>query len=138
MPKRGPEAAQISRISVYALDLPLTRPYSLSGRCLKFDRLDSTLVKIETGDGRVGWGEGCPWGHTYLPAHGEGIRAAATILAPALICQLVGYIEREEIPPLLAATYPLSDLRRAQEDFLAKAHTGNLVVTHSENAEKRP
>ena len=61
-----------------------------------------------------------------------------TTVMPGLFGQLVGYIEREEIQPLLAATYPLSDLRRAQEDFLAKAHTGNLVVTHSENAEKRP
>ena len=79
--------AQISRISIYAVDLPLTHPYSLSGGRLKFERLDSTLVKIETGDGRIGWGEGCPWGHTYLPAHGEGIRAAATILAPLLLGQ---------------------------------------------------
>ena len=62
----------------------------------------------------------------------------ATILMPGLFKQLVGYIEREEIQPLLAATYPLSELRRAQEDFLAKGHTGNLVVTHSENAARRP
>ncbi len=77
----------ISRISIHAVDLPLIRPYSLSGGRLKFERLDSTLVRIETGDGRVGWGEGCPWGHTYLPAHGEGIRAAATLLAPVLLGQ---------------------------------------------------
>ena len=62
----------------------------------------------------------------------------ATLVMPGLFEQLVGYIEREEIQPLLAATYRLRELHRAQEDFLAKAHTGNLVVTHSENADKRP
>ncbi|MEY4256778.1 MAG: hypothetical protein RLZZ141_2005 [Pseudomonadota bacterium] len=41
---------------------------------------------------------------------------------------LVGYIERGEIRPLLAKTYPLSDLVQAQKDFLAKRHIGKLVV----------
>lgn len=41
---------------------------------------------------------------------------------------LVGYIERGEVRPTLAATYPLEDIHRAQEDFLAKAHTGKLVL----------
>ncbi|MGI9334581.1 MAG: hypothetical protein ACR2RL_15650 [Gammaproteobacteria bacterium] len=35
--------------------------------------------------GFVGWGEGCPWGHTNLPAIGGGIPAARDLLAPALI-----------------------------------------------------
>ena len=30
--------------------------------------------------------------------------------------------------PLLAATYPLSELREAQAAFIAKAHAGNIVV----------
>ena len=33
---------------------------------------------IETDSGLTGWGEGTPWGHTYVPAHGPGIRAAAS------------------------------------------------------------
>jgi NADPH:quinone reductase-like Zn-dependent oxidoreductase len=41
---------------------------------------------------------------------------------------LIGYIERGEIKPLLAQTYPLSDLVQAQKDFLAKRHIGKLVV----------
>ena len=41
---------------------------------------------------------------------------------------LVGYIERGEIRPLLARTYPLSELVQAQKDFEAKAHVGKLVV----------
>jgi NADPH:quinone reductase-like Zn-dependent oxidoreductase len=41
---------------------------------------------------------------------------------------LIGYIERGEIKPLLAQTYPLSALVQAQKDFLTKRHIGKLVV----------
>ncbi|MGI9288725.1 MAG: hypothetical protein ACR2P1_25285 [Pseudomonadales bacterium] len=65
--------------------LPLREPYWLSGGRLKFEAFDSTFVRIECSDGTCGWGEGCPWGHTYLPAFGGGTRAAMELLAPALI-----------------------------------------------------
>lgn len=76
---------RITRISVWAVPLPLSKPYWLSGGRLKFEEIDSTFVRIETDEGLSGWGEGCPWGHTYLPAHGPGLRAALSLLAPALI-----------------------------------------------------
>ncbi len=76
---------KISKISVWQIDLPLNEPYWLSGGRLRFDQLDSTFVRIDTDEGIVGWGEGCPWGHTYLPAHGRGIRAGMELLAPLLI-----------------------------------------------------
>lgn len=41
---------------------------------------------------------------------------------------LVRYIEAGEIRPVVAKTYPLGDIARAQEDFLAKTHTGQLVL----------
>lgn len=41
---------------------------------------------------------------------------------------LVGYIERGEIRPLLARTYPLSEMAQAQDAFLEKAHVGNFVL----------
>lgn len=78
---------KISRIDVYQIDLPLTQPYFLSGGRLRFDRLDSTLVHVQTTDGLSGWGESCPWGHTYLPAHGAGVRAGIETVAAALIGQ---------------------------------------------------
>ena len=55
----------------------------------------------------------------------------ATIPPPGVFADLVGYIERGEIEPLLAATYPLHDLAAAQAAFIAKRHTGNIVVTTS-------
>ena len=53
----------------------------------------------------------------------------ATVPPPGVFSDLVGYIERGEIGPVLAATYPLRDLVAAQEAFIAKRHTGNIVVT---------
>ncbi len=73
---------KITRITVYQKDLPLAEPYWLSGGRLKFEVLDATFVKIETDEGLTGWGEGTPWGHTYVPAHGPGIRAGIKTMAP--------------------------------------------------------
>ena len=53
------------------------------GRSVK--ALPSTLVRVTTDDGVVGWGETCPLGPTYLEAHAEGARAALRQFAPALI-----------------------------------------------------
>jgi NADPH:quinone reductase-like Zn-dependent oxidoreductase len=41
---------------------------------------------------------------------------------------LIRYIEANEIHPVVAKTYPLSDIAQAQEDFLSKKHTGKLVL----------
>lgn len=41
---------------------------------------------------------------------------------------LVGYIERGDIRPLVAKTYPLAEIGSAQEEFLAKKFTGKLVL----------
>ncbi len=41
---------------------------------------------------------------------------------------LIAYIERSEIRPVVAETYPLDAIAQAQEDFLAKKHTGKLVL----------
>ena len=41
---------------------------------------------------------------------------------------LVSYIEKEEIRPLLAKTFPLHDIAKAQEEFMQKKHIGNFVL----------
>ncbi|NKX56532.1 alcohol dehydrogenase family protein [Arthrobacter mobilis] len=41
---------------------------------------------------------------------------------------LIKYIERNEIRPVVSATYPLAEIAQAQQDFLAKKHTGKLVL----------
>lgn len=52
-----------------------------------------------------------------------------TITGLEVFPNLVGYIERGEIRPLLAKTYPLEQLRDAQQAFIDKRHVGNIVVT---------
>ena len=41
---------------------------------------------------------------------------------------LIGYIERHEIRPLVARSYPLSRITDAQRDFLKKEHVGKFVL----------
>jgi len=53
----------------------------------------------------------------------------STVIPTEVYDNLIRYIEAGEIKPALAATYPLSELHAAQEAFMRKAHTGNIVVT---------
>ena len=46
----------------------------------------------------------------------------------AVFENLVSYIERGEIRPLVARTYPLKEIAEAQKDFLAKGTIGKLVL----------
>jgi L-alanine-DL-glutamate epimerase-like enolase superfamily enzyme len=76
---------KITKISIFHVDFPLEHPYWLSAGRLKFEVLDATFVKIETDEGLIGWGEGTPWGHTYVPAHGPGIRAGIATMMPFIL-----------------------------------------------------
>ena len=48
---------------------------------------------------------------------------------------LVSYIERGEVRPVVAKTYPLADIVAAQTDFLTKQFTGKLVLVPSRTRE---
>lgn len=50
----------------------------------------------------------------------------------AVFPNLISYIEKGEIRPLIAKTFPLNDIRLAQEEFLNKGHLGKIVLTHPE------
>ncbi|KIC41790.1 alcohol dehydrogenase [Ruegeria sp. ANG-S4] len=52
----------------------------------------------------------------------------STVIDPQVMQNLVRYIEAGEVKPALAATFPLSELHAAQTAFIAKKHTGNIVV----------
>ena len=41
---------------------------------------------------------------------------------------LVGYIERGEIRPVVAETYPLEEIAQAQQSFIEKRSAGKLVL----------
>jgi NADPH:quinone reductase-like Zn-dependent oxidoreductase len=45
-----------------------------------------------------------------------------------VFANLVGYIERNELRPLVARTYPLEQMAEAQREFLEKKHVGKFVL----------
>ncbi len=53
----------------------------------------------------------------------------ATVYDPQVFADLVGYIERGEVRPVVGGTYPLEEIHAAQQAFAAKSHIGSLVIT---------
>ena len=51
-----------------------------------------------------------------------------TFQEDGILERLVSHVERDEIRPVVAKTYPLKDIAQAQADFLAKQFTGKLVL----------
>ena len=75
---------RISEIHVYQKNLPVVDgPYTMSTMTLH--DIDTTIIKLVTDVGIVGWGEVAPIGPLYQPQHAKGARAAIDEMAPALI-----------------------------------------------------
>ncbi len=51
-----------------------------------------------------------------------------TALERSVFPNLIGYIEREEIRPIVNAIYPLNQIVEAQQAFLSKQHVGKIVL----------
>lgn len=76
---------RIARVDVYGYDLTYVHGrYVMSGGRV-VETLPSTVVRLTTESGVTGFGEVCPLGPAYLPAHGGGARAALAELAPAVL-----------------------------------------------------
>ena len=85
---------KIRRIAAYPVALPLHEgAYRWSGG-KSVEVFDSTLVRVETDEGRIGHGEVCPLGPAYLPAYAEGVRAGLAVLAPHVIGEDPRELER--------------------------------------------
>ena len=52
----------------------------------------------------------------------------STYQPPHIMQDLIGYIERGEIRPAVAATFDLRDLHAAQEAFLSKRYVGKIAI----------
>jgi NADPH:quinone reductase-like Zn-dependent oxidoreductase len=52
-----------------------------------------------------------------------------TVLDPGVFAALVRRVERGEVRPVVAATFPLERIVEAQELFGAKQHVGKIVLT---------
>ena len=62
----------------------------------------------------------------------------ATVYAPQVFADLVGYIERGEVRPVVGGTYPLEEIHAAQEAFAGKRHVGSLVIVLEPAASRGP
>jgi NADPH:quinone reductase-like Zn-dependent oxidoreductase len=56
-----------------------------------------------------------------------------TVLEREVFPNLVSYLEREEIRPLVAMTFPLCEIVAAQREFLSKRHLGKIVLRTPES-----
>ena len=51
-----------------------------------------------------------------------------TVLDPQVFANLVARIEQGQVRPLVARTWPLREIREAQQAFVAKRHVGKIVL----------
>lgn len=76
---------KIKRITAYQVDLPLHEgSYKWSGG-KSVSVFDSTVVRVDTDTGLLGYGEVCPLGPFYLPAYAMGVRTGIQELGPHLL-----------------------------------------------------
>ena len=75
---------KIKELHVYAHELPVQNgPYRMS--LTEVWTLPTTLVKLVSDTGHVGWGETCPVGATYAEMHVGGARSAIAAMGEGLI-----------------------------------------------------
>src|SRR3954453_2835993 len=115
---------RIRRIAAWQVDLPLHEgSYKWSGGNA-VTVFDSTVVKVETDAGLVGWGEVCPLGPAYLPAYAAGVRTGLAELAPHLLGQNpleLAKLNRRMDAALKGHPYVKSAVDMACWDVLGKA-----------------
>lgn len=76
---------RVVRVDVFGYDVSYVHGRYTMSRGRVVERLPSTVVRLTTDEGLQGFGETCPLGPAYLPAHGAGARAALQELAPSLL-----------------------------------------------------
>ena len=102
------------------------------------------VADIVGGDGFSGWLESLCRGGRYVtsgaiagPIVDLDLRTlylkdlqlhGATVYAPNVFADLVGYISRGEVRPVVGGTYPLEEIHAAQQTFADKRHVGSLVI----------
>src|SRR4051812_50210833 len=76
---------RVARVDVYAVRYTLAGgAFAMSGGRVATEQ-DATVVRLETDDGLVGWGEQCVFSPSFLPAHGGGARATLELLVPVVL-----------------------------------------------------
>jgi cis-L-3-hydroxyproline dehydratase len=84
-PPAEPKGSAIVAIDLFSYELTYVGgEYVMSGNRV-ITSLSSTVARVQTADGHVGFGETCPLGANYLPAHAAGVRAALQEVAPHVL-----------------------------------------------------
>jgi L-alanine-DL-glutamate epimerase-like enolase superfamily enzyme len=78
-------STRIRNVDVFTYELTYVHGRYVMSRGRVIERLVSTVVRVRTEDGVEGFGEVCPLGPAYLPAHSRGALAALHELAPAVV-----------------------------------------------------
>ncbi|WP_300513888.1 mandelate racemase/muconate lactonizing enzyme family protein [Aliiroseovarius sp.] len=118
----------ITELHIYAHDLPVRNgPYTMANA--EVWALDTTLVKLVSDSGHVGWGETCPVGPTYAEAHAGGARAALKLMAEGLIGAEAtpGTLRRLMDSLLNGHNYAKAALDIAAHDLMGKALGVNVA-----------
>lgn len=119
----------IENIQAFQVDLPLHEgSYNWSGG-KSVEVFDSTIVRVGTDAGLVGYGEVCPLGPFYLPAYGPGARSGIAELAPHLVGHdptQLARVNRTMDAALLGHPYVKSAIDMACWDILGQV-TGQPV-----------
>ena len=98
---------KITRLSAYQVELPLHDGIYAWSEGKSISTFDSTIVRIETDTGLVGWGESCPLGPVYLPSFAGGVRAGIAELGPRLIGEDQTHLEYHHLVLFLYLQSPL-------------------------------
>jgi len=113
---------KITEIHVYSHDLPVKDgPYRMA--MTEVWTLPTTLVKLVSDTGHVGWGETCPVGSTYAEMHVGGAQAALRAMGPGLIgCEVAPIPLHRRMEALLNGhNYAKAAIDIAAHDLLGRA-----------------
>jgi 4-hydroxyproline betaine 2-epimerase len=113
---------KIKELHVYAHDLPVRNgPYRMA--MTEVWSLPTTLVKLVSDSGQIGWGETCPVGSTYAEMHVGGGRAALQALGMGLIgCEVAPVLLHQKMDSLLTGhNYAKAAVDIAAHDLIGRA-----------------
>ncbi len=121
---------RLVRAAIYAQYQPFTDgPYQCRGQ--SEDGFDSTIVRLETDTGLIGWGEFAPLGSFYSESFTSGARAGLAELLPKLLgCDplQIADVNRRMDHIMLGQPYLKSAVDMACWDLLGKATDQSLAV----------
>ena len=115
---------KIARVSVYRVKMPLLGGEYVWAKAKRISEADSTVVRIDTDEDLIGWGETCPLGGNYLPSYPDGINTGVGFLAPILRGRdptKIGAINREMDFHMRGQLYVKSAIDVACWDLLGKS-----------------